>query len=382
MERSEAQASSAAMQDGPDLPGWLPNAARHYLIHTTNGTPLRALARDAQVHASTILRQVRRLESQRDDPLVDEALHDLARKMAAPENHQPDTQTKESAVTAAPRPDSQEQAASPRPHLLGEARILREGMRILRRLNEAGTVLAVARNMEMGVVVREGDGGAPERLAVVARDVAQAMALKDWITCADPAARVIRYRITTTGRQELRNTTSGAACGMAEAPARFEGAAAGDGEDRVLRHMRSLLGDSPVTALARRVDRKGEPYLTRDLVIAAERLREDFELSQSGPRVSMNWESFVTSARTSATGSNLPLAAQEARERLINALAALGPGLADAALRCCCFLEGLESVEERMGWAARSGKVVLRIALEHLQHHYSRTFGPYAPPIG
>ncbi len=60
----------------------------------------------------------------------------------------------------------------------------------------------------------------------------------------------------------------------------------------------------------------------------------------------------------------------EARERFAKALNCLGPGLSDVALRTCCFLEGLEACERRMGWAARSGKVVLKIALERLVEHY------------
>jgi len=40
------------------------------------------------------------------------------------------------------------------------------------------------------------------------------------------------------------------------------------------------------------------------------------------------------------------------------------------ALRCCCYLQGLEIVEKRMGWSARSGKIVLRIALQRLRRHY------------
>ncbi len=364
---------------GSGLPGWVPDGARHYLRHVTGGTPLRALAREAQVHASTILRQVRRVETIRDDPLVDEALQMLAARLPAEA-----AQMKEKPVTR-PMTDDNAPEAGINAHLPpAEARILREGLRILRRLNEARTVLAVARDMEMGVVVREGADGTPERLAVVAREIAQAMALKEWITCADPGARVIRYRITAGGRQALRRKPQDEgpdpAQGLAEAPARFMGAAATP-DDHSLRHMRSLLGDSPITALARRRTRDGEPWLDRAQIAAAERLREDFELSQSGPRMAMDWERFLATARADGTG-DLPRGAREARERLVDALGALGPGLADVALRCCCFLEGLESVEERMGWSARSGKVVLRVALDHLRQHYARTLGRYAPPIG
>ena len=64
------------------------------------------------------------------------------------------------------------------------------------------------------------------------------------------------------------------------------------------------------------------------------------------------------------------------------ALRDLGPGLADVALRCCCFLEGLEAAEKRMGWSARSGKIVLRIALQRLHQHYEAAGGSWARLIG
>jgi len=63
------------------------------------------------------------------------------------------------------------------------------------------------------------------------------------------------------------------------------------------------------------------------------------------------------------------------------ALRDLGPGLGDVALRCCCYLEGLELAERRMGWSARSGKVVLRIALQRLKRHYDG-LGAAAAMIG
>lgn len=376
----DGRVTGMAGHAGGPLPQWLPEGARNYLAHTAGGTPIRAIARAAHVHASTILRQVRRYELLRDDPLVDGGLRDLARLW--PEGAHNGATSQEAAGMASEKAVNGAGQGTP----LSEARIEREGARILRRLAEGGAVLAVARDMEMGVIVRDGPGGAPERLAVVERAIAQALALRDWIATADPAARVVRYGITGAGRAALRRMMAeqADARGLAEAPARFAGAE--DAEDRLVRHMRSQLGDSPVTALARRTDRDGKPFLPRELVIAAERLREDFELSQSGPQTTQSWEGFLTAAAAGkvapARTGDLSGGALAARDRLVAALTDLGPGLSDVALRCCCFLEGLERIEERMHWSARSGKIVLRIALQRLHRHYQDTQGRYAPRIG
>ena len=71
------------------------------------------------------------------------------------------------------------------------------------------------------------------------------------------------------------------------------------------------------------------------------------------------------------TGNN----AEAAKLRVMNALAELGPGLSDVAMRVCCFLEGVEAAEKRLGWSARSGKIVLRIALQRLEQHYKAQVG-------
>jgi len=77
--------SAAAQSAGkrPKLPDWVPAAAADYLAHTEQGVPIRALARQSGQHASTILRRIRRLESLRDDPLVDSALRGLSRSAQA-----------------------------------------------------------------------------------------------------------------------------------------------------------------------------------------------------------------------------------------------------------------------------------------------------------
>ena len=158
-----------------------------------------------------------------------------------------------------------------------------------------------------------------------------------------------------------------------------------EGQGRLSR-LRMNLAESPLGVLARRRDSNGQPFLAPELVAAGERLREDFELAQMGPRVAQNWERFMTGGARGQyrpeLGTGGPGGSERARERVAAALADLGPGLGDMVLRCCCFLEGLEAAEKRMGWSARSGKIVLRIALMRLKRHYDETYGGASPLIG
>jgi hypothetical protein len=48
----------------------------------------------------------------------------------------------------------------------------------------------------------------------------------------------------------------------------------------------------------------------------------------------------------------------------------------------CCFLEGLEAAEKRLGWSARSGKAVLRSALQRLKRHHDEASGKSGTLIG
>jgi len=357
-----------------ELPTWLPEAARLYLGHIEGGVSLRELARQRGIHASTVLRRVRRYELRRDDPLVDEALARLGRACAAQAGT---LDTKESESMTAPiRTD---------PPIEDEATILREARRILRRLAEPGAVLAVAADMEKAAVLRELPGGKTARIGVVARSTAQAFALRDWIVCGKPG-RVSSYRITSAGRAALKRMLDEDARargpGLAEATTPFadqhrdwEEREEEDGDGR-RRRIRYNMAESPVAVLARRRDRDGKPFLSADLVLAAERLREDFEIAQMGPRVAQNWDRFLTGGGDRggfSPDSGPAQGPRAARDRVAAALRDLGPGLGDMALRCCCYLEGLEGAEKRLGWSARSGKIVLRIALMRLKRHYEET---------
>ena len=362
----------ARRADHAALPGWVPDAARLYLVHVERGTSIREIARGQGRHASTVLRQIRRFESRRDDPLVDEALSVLGG--GAMPGMQPASEIRMNQKS-----------------IVDDETVAREGRRVLRRLSETGAVLAVAPQLDKAVVVREMPDGRSVRTAVVDRAVARAMALKDWIACEAPSARIARYEITTPGRAALKRLLAEEASCQGEgefdvggfAEAQREWGTREVEEEGRSRAVRYNLAESPLAVLARRRDGEGKPFLGEDLVAAGERLREDFELAQMAPRTTQNWERFLTAgARGTAPQASGLDGPSGARRRVQDALADLGPGLGDVALRTCCFLEGIETAEKRMGWSARSGKIVLRIALQRLKLHYERTHGRLAPKIG
>lgn len=357
------------------LGSWVPKAALNYLAHTVNGASIRALARIHGCHASTILRQVRNYEARRDDLLVDHALQRLGSRIeeddAATGSCNP-----ESIMTALPIETDTEIS-------LATMKLNREAKRVLRRLCENGAVMAVAEEMDKAVVVRETEFGS-SRTAVVDREVAEMMALNGWISCTTKG-RISRYVITASGRSTLGQM-------MAEAESRAAMASDTYGEflgeeyddeisEEPKKRMRYGLAESPLILLARRRDRDGKRFLSEDLVRAGERLREDFEMAQLGEQTDQKVEDVLNEVLNTHSADDRSRAQVASRQRIADALHDLGPGLADIVIRCCCFLEGLENTEKKMGWSARSGKVVLRIALQRLKRYYD-TLGDAAGLMG
>lgn len=361
----------------PDAPSRTSTDITTYLAHTAFGVSMRELARGAGCHPSTVMRRVRRVENRRDDCLIDAALSRLSSELPkqTPHNCQ-----------------SEEAARMLHTILTDDAETEREAQRVLRRMAEPGACLALADGMENAVVVRDAPGGDAVRTATVSRAVAEVMALREWIATSGQS-RIQRYRITAPGRAALKRLVAG------EESRRAGQTGQGDGfgdqhrefADRTVpdeqgkrRRVRYNMAESPMLALSRRRDKSGEPFLSDTLVAAGERLREDFELAQMGPRITQNWERFLTGGdkQSAAGGAGFSGGSEGAKRRVMDALADLGPGLGDIALRCCCFLEGLEATEKRMGWSARSGKIVLRIALQRLRQHYEESTGDRERLIG
>lgn len=368
----------------PALPGWVPVPTRQYLAHTAQGLSLRDIARATGEAPSTVCRRVRRIEARRDDPLLDEALTVLGQTAGQACEQSQEQQQDQDHKAKEPLP----MTAPFRSPLGDEGTIAREARRILRRLCETDAVLAVAADLDKAVVLRPGLDGEQTRTAVVDRKIAQAFAVKDWIACLKPG-RIARYTITAAGKSALRRLLDEdrkrrqEALGFAEATTPFQGQHMVWGRAQVAepggrsRKLRVNLAESPLAVLARRKGTDGKVFLTPDLVQAGERLREDFERAQMGPRVGQNWDRFLTGGdRGGFLGdSGLAEGPRAARQRVSDALDDLGPGLSDVVLRVCCFLEGLESAEKRLGWSARSGKIVLKIGLQRLLKHYEDRHG-------
>ncbi|MFD1746583.1 DUF6456 domain-containing protein [Rhizobium helianthi] len=132
--------------------------------------------------------------------------------------------------------------------------------------------------------------------------------------------------------------------------------------------------DSPLSQLARLKDRSGQPFLPAEALEAGERLAGDFQRAHLQPAITMRWEPRLSQpVKGGGQGGKVDLtdSALAARERVSQAVDAMGPELAGVALDVCCFAKGLEVVERERGWPARSAKLMLRTALLALARHYA-----------
>lgn len=105
---------------------------------------------------------------------------------------------------------------------------------------------------------------------------------------------------------------------------------------------------------------------------AGERLRADFERAGLSPSITMRWDGSPPSrsARGPSGHGAASLAQIDAHRRFDAAVTAAGPGLADICWRVICAGEPMQGAERALGWPARSGRVVLTLALDRLADHY------------
>jgi Domain of unknown function (DUF6456) len=123
------------------------------------------------------------------------------------------------------------------------------------------------------------------------------------------------------------------------------------------------LGESPLTWLHAR------GHLSERQFVAGERLRADWERAQLSPGVTMRWD-VVRVPGSGERGLNSTERQLAAKARFDGAIAEAGPGLSDVLWRVVCAGEGLPVAERALAWPARSGKLVLGLALDRVAGFY------------
>lgn len=105
---------------------------------------------------------------------------------------------------------------------------------------------------------------------------------------------------------------------------------------------------------------------------AGELLRRDYEAAHLGPRITMRWDAQPVSktARGASNPAGVTHAHLAARQRFDAAMVALGPGLSDISWRVLCAGDAMTHAEKELGWPARSGRLVLTLALDRIADYY------------
>lgn len=124
------------------------------------------------------------------------------------------------------------------------------------------------------------------------------------------------------------------------------------------------LAESPLTWLHAR------GHLSDRQFDAGERLRADWETAQLAPQITMRWNPVRVDGGGRGDGLTPGERQIAAKARFDGAVAAAGPGLADILWRVVCAGDALPDAERALAWPARSGKLVLGLALDRVAGFY------------
>lgn len=112
-------------------------------------------------------------------------------------------------------------------------------------------------------------------------------------------------------------------------------------------------------------------YLTQRQYEAAEALRRDYEFAQMNGMRTMSWSPVRVDTSASADPAmSLSESRLVAKERFQVAMDRAGRDLQDICWRVICAGDTVPQAEKDMGWPTRSGKLVLRMALDRIADFY------------
>ena len=158
---------------------WLDKAAFHYDAHVHLGLSIRALARKSAGHASTILRQIRRIEALQSDPQVKAALAQLKSS----------------------RGEGADPASSCQP---GQS-LNKDVMHLLEPKN---AVLVMSENVEMAGIFLISSEYAPQKLGLVPRALAVNDRKRNAALCFRRSLIALCFSIKSAGSNRMRRSAS------------------------------------------------------------------------------------------------------------------------------------------------------------------------------
>lgn len=245
-------------------------------------------------------------------------------------------------------------------------RLSRRALRLLEALRSPGTSTRPDPGREDLVFVSARAGGVSLGRGSHPAAALQELADGDLVEAPEPG----RFAISQVGRAHLRRHAARAPEERFEAQHR-EVVRAEIGGEAGIETVRLNAQESPLDWLRRRRDGAGQPLIGPDAYAAGERLRRDMTLAGMMPSVTARWEGAIASGggalRDPASATDAMIAA---RQRVRRALDGLGSDFADLLIDLCGFLKGLEQIERDRRWPPRSGKVVVRLALDQLARQY------------
>lgn len=132
------------------------------------------------------------------------------------------------------------------------------------------------------------------------------------------------------------------------------------------RHVTVNLAESPLSWL------KSRGLVSERQLDAGEKLRGDFEQAILGPSVTMRWDASGISGQPGLApeAPDRTTGQVAAKQRFDAAIAVAGPGLSDILWRTVCACESMTDAERALGWPARSGRLVLGMALDRVADYY------------
>ena len=130
---------------------------------------------------------------------------------------------------------------------------------------------------------------------------------------------------------------------------------------RMRRSVTVNLAESPLSWLHAR------GHLDDRQFAAGEQLRTDYERAQLSPSLTMRWDPLRVDCEGGGRDRLDPTERKiAAKQRFDGAMAEAGRGLTDILWRVVCAGESVGTAEKAFGWPVRSGKLVLRIALDRV----------------